>query len=45
MEEMTGGEKYETGPASDYNRIKKWGDRNFEDPKYENCILSIISHL
>ena len=22
--------KYNTGPRSDYNKIKKYGDRNFE---------------
>ena len=22
--------KYKTGPGSDYNKIKKYGDRNFE---------------
>lgn len=23
---------YETGPNSEYNKIKKWGDRSFVDP-------------
>jgi len=30
MEEKYGKDNYKTGPDSEYNKIKKWGDRGFE---------------
>jgi hypothetical protein len=32
LDAMYGKQNYPTGPGSEYNKIKKWGDRAFEDP-------------
>ena len=32
LDEKYGPGNYPTGPGSEYNKIKKWGDRSFEDP-------------
>ena len=30
MNEKYGAGNYKTGPGSEYNRIRKWGDRGFK---------------